>query len=154
MAGRNMFAAMAVADVAVQMGPRNTRRVVTAGIVLGLICLIVLVIIHLPKHSGSSSPKSAAQMRFHNSPAAARIKANTWNLIAGMTRQQVRHLVGAPATVDGSYWTYPPYVVTGEGPTFRSTDTLCFYGNIYEYKTSVVKLWEGGMWQTPPPPRP
>jgi hypothetical protein len=135
------------------MGPRNRRRLIGSGMIVVVVIGLIVLLSHLPKHSGSS-PTSAAQPRFRNSPAAARYEANYQRLIAGMTKKQVLRLMGPPATIVGGCWTYPPYVEAGAGPmynqTIRSVAHLCFWGDIFETKMTVDKLWQGGRWQTPP----
>ena len=147
---------MAVAPVAVEIGPRNKRRLMTGTVVLTVLGASVagLLVTRPPGHPGSTSPARSGQSA---SPSA--------RLVFGMSPQQVRHITGEPVRTQGGCWFFQP-TKTGMvrsisvQPAFatalydaRTTGELklCFIGGAYSY--SYLRLfipsrheWEWTAW--------
>jgi hypothetical protein len=121
------------------MGPRTRRRLAYAAAVLAVLALAVAGIALFSGSRHSAPRLSAAE----STPASRRYFANRLKLTYGMTRQQIRHLVGPPAKVIGSCWRYPRYTVTGLGKTYTTADGLCFYDGHY----SSQQFWMNGKWE-------
>jgi hypothetical protein len=129
-------ALVAVADVAVELGPRNRRRLAAAGSTLAVIAALVAYasLTHWPGGSGAGS-----------SARSTHAGAATANLVFGMTRQQVQHLTGRPTATRGSCWLFRPTAtgMVGSISVWPSWATkpydarvmgdleLCFVGNAY-----------------------
>lgn len=124
------------------MGPRNRRRLVAAGITLGLVAAFAVGGVWL----GHSSHSATSGKSVNESPAAILYSANRSKVVFGMTHQQVRRLVGPPAKVVGNCWQYPPYNFSFRGKNHITADRLCFYGDRY----TVEHFETNGKWGDPP----
>lgn len=139
-----MFSAMAVADVVLEMGPRNRRRVTKAGIGLAMVLAVVAVVLVTRPSNHSGPAVSAPQL--HVPPAIARLNANRSKVVFGLTKQQVRHLIGPPTRIVGNCWHYPLYEFTfqpGDKPV-RTGDGFCFVFGVY----NTHEFWQNGKWWT------
>lgn len=152
-----MFARVTVAPVAVQMGPRNTRRLTAGAIAVGvagaIAALLLLLFDRTPVHPSATSATRPAE------------QASSARLVFGMTEQQVRRLTGRPARTQGSCWLFHPTNMGMVGsisvqPAFaraaynaRTTGDLelCFasgafsYGELHVYDEQHHK-WVWGAW--------
>lgn len=132
------------------IGPRTRRRLGATGAALGVLALLGAGGALLAR----APHRSAPNLDVASTAAAIRYETKRSKLIFGMTRRQVRRLVGPPMRVVGNCWQYPPYAETG-GPnakTIVTADRLCFaFGR---YATS--EFWWNGKWREPgttyPPP--
>jgi hypothetical protein len=87
---------MAVAPVAVEMGPRNRRRLTTGGAIVGLLAALAgVLLIHSPSHSTPAVSTRPTQVN----PAAP-------SFPYGMTQRQVQGIVGRPTTIHDSCWDF------------------------------------------------
>jgi len=87
-----------VADVAVEMGPRNERRLITGGIALAVIAALVLGAMRLTR--STSTPGAGLSARSaHSSPLT---------LVFGATPKHILHVAGRPTTIEGRCWIYRP----------------------------------------------
>jgi hypothetical protein len=128
---------MAVADLGVAMGPRNTRRLVSGAVVFGTAVAVIagLQLVLSPRHSTQLPTRSTVP----------RVSAPTTHLIYGMTRAQVHRLTGDPTQTQGDCWLFHPTRTGMVGsisvvPSFSTTPfdrrttgdlKLCFLGGIY-----------------------
>jgi hypothetical protein len=129
---------MAVADVAVQMGPRNRRRTAQGGIALGVIAAIVLIVSLSHAKNQAAAPAQPA----HASQAVARFEKNAKHLVFGMTKRQVQHIAGLPATVTGRCWLYRPRSGTVASLPVRTVGSLSMGqpGSIAARTADILKL--------------
>ncbi|HZP73417.1 MAG TPA: hypothetical protein VFA97_08585 [Gaiellaceae bacterium] len=133
----------AVADIAVQLGPRNRRRLTAGGIGLVAITILVLAVALLTRpasHSGSASPVGGQI----GHKGDWRFLAHSGQLAFGMTTHQVRTLVGPPSKTHGSCWEYQENLFRSDHGVNRTynAQSLCFYGGKY----SVNYLEMNGEW--------
>jgi hypothetical protein len=125
------------------MGPRNTRRLATAGIGLGVIGAIVAVVLLT---RSATHPQSN-----HRQIATIRAK-----LVAGMSAQQVLRLVGKPMTKRGRCWEYlekldPRLAAKG---VVRSDTGVCFFdGRVTDFTFQDYARRHGKLVPLPPPGR-
>ncbi|HZP73418.1 MAG TPA: hypothetical protein VFA97_08590 [Gaiellaceae bacterium] len=87
-----MAAFVAITDVAVEMGPRNRRRL-TVG-VIGLVAVAVLAVGLVRLTRSASNPGAGSTAH------AGRSAANTSNLTFGMSIKQVERLAGRPVKTE------------------------------------------------------
>jgi hypothetical protein len=144
---------MAVAPVAVELGPRNKRRLMTGTVMLGASVAALL----MTRPAGRPGSSSAAH--------SGRPAASSARLVFGMTPQRVRHITGEPVRTHGGCWFFQPTKTGTVGsisvqPAFatalydaRTTGQLelCFVGGVYSY--SYLRLfipsrhrWEWTAW--------
>lgn len=76
--------------------------------------------------------------------------ANSGKLVFGMTKQQVRRLVGPPSKVLGRCWLYEinrKFPANGRrtGPVTWNADKVCFEGGQYSERHSRMN----GIWDNP-----
>ena|SRR5581483_8728873 len=120
------------------MGPRKRRRVTAAIVGLGLIAAVVVGIVLLTGKGNSGRHTSG---RLHHVSYTIRYLpggdaqyiAHYHNLPYGLTKQQVRRLVGPPTKIANNCWQYPVHEVYSDGYT-EKTDKLCFYDGRYTQK--------------------
>jgi hypothetical protein len=137
-----------LSHLGVAMGPRNRRRLTTAGIGSAVIAAIVVAVwlTRSPGHSGSAlSGRSPEQSSASHAP----------KLTFGMTPQQVRRLTGNPTTTRGSCWLFRPEagivgsIVLGQrGSIARRSPgalKLCFYGGALS--TAYRHIRFNGRWE-------
>jgi hypothetical protein len=135
------------------LGPRNRRRLTGAAVGVGLIAAIAVGVVLLAGSGSSGRHKSGASgsRRLHYVPFTvhytpggdARYNARSKRLIFGLTKQQVRRLVGPPAKVVGNCWQYQVNAVYSDGYV-DSADRLCFYSGRYSQK---FVQGPGGVWK-------
>jgi hypothetical protein len=125
---------MAVADVAVSIGPRNQRRLARGAIVIGVAAAVVAAVLV------TRSPHS--QSALSGRSAESTVPANG-HLVFGMTPQQVRRLTGRPTIKQGSCWIFQAKAgMVGSVPLLPSGDRvpaalatselkLCFFAGVY-----------------------
>jgi hypothetical protein len=131
---------MAVAPVAVEMGPRNQRRLTASAITLAAVLVIVtsglwffggLPFTHSANHADSTvTPRHLTLV--------------TDSLVYGMSRQQVAHKIGQPEKVAGGCWQYPENKMDFVGQKINAV-RVCFLGNAYS--NDYVQL--DGKWRLP-----
>jgi hypothetical protein len=126
---------MAVADVAVQMGPRNTRRLTTGAIVVAAVAALGLFAARGTFIGGKHQSGQTASRHLKLIPD---------KLIYGMTRQQVLRRIGRPETIAGNCWQYPENLKNFVGQTVNAV-RLCFESNMYS--NDYMEL--DGKWRNP-----
>lgn len=147
------LAPLTATDVAVEMGPRNKRRLTTVTIVTGAaaaIALFGLWFSHgLPFANGTDHAKSSATVTRH-------LVLIPDSLVYGMTKQQVLHKIGKPEKVAGNCWQYHEGVQNFVGQTINAV-RVCFVGSVYStaYYEQIDGLWRdpSGSRHVIPPPR-
>jgi hypothetical protein len=131
---------MAVALVAVEMGSRNQRRLMTSVFTLTLVAALSLFGLWmfggLPFTHSSNQSGSAVQPRH--------LTLIPDKLVYGMTKQQVRQRVGAPEMVAGGCWQYRENVKNFVGQTINAV-RVCFLGNAYSNDYKEID----GKWRDP-----
>ena len=152
-------AAAAVPDVAVEMGPRNTRRLIGAGVALGVIAALVgafMLLTRSPNQSGSGVSVGSARGTDNNSASDTSLVHKIGNLSLGLSKQQVERSLGSPTKVVGNCWQYTvnerTYRISGgkkkfDGGTWNA-ERLCFGwpgGGELTSKQAEVD----GKWQSP-----
>jgi hypothetical protein len=92
---------VAAADVAVEMGPRNRRRLTTGGIVGGVVVAVAAAVLltQSPDNAGVSPGRSGQP---------STVAASQPEVVFGMTKQQVQRITGAPTSKEGSCWFFQP----------------------------------------------
>ena len=108
LAALRMFVPVAVANVAVQMGPRNTRRLINGEIALGVVAALVAAFVLLtrsPNPSGSGLSAGSSQGIGSRASATPMLDKLT-SVPLGTTKQQVRRRLGAPTKIVGKCWQY------------------------------------------------
>ncbi|HST14980.1 MAG TPA: hypothetical protein VLJ44_09055 [Gaiellaceae bacterium] len=146
---------MAVADVAVAMGPRNQRRVRNAALAAVVVIALLGLGFFLTHHSSSGSGAASKAAR-----QGASISRAT-HLVYGMTPQQVQHFAGRAQSVRGGCWYYMP-MLAKDGATrvgaltvgFPGTPSmssnqikLCFYSGVLSFEyTHVIVPGKGREW--------
>jgi hypothetical protein len=79
----------------------------------------------------------------HYTPGGdARYNAHSRRLVFGLTKQQVRRLVGPPAKVVGNCWQYDVHAVYSDGYV-DTADRVCFFYGRYSKK---LVQGAGGVW--------
>jgi hypothetical protein len=133
---------MAVADVAVAMGPRNQRRVVSGSIALALVAgVAALGHQFLPSsHPGSSSFAGLARV-----PAPMFV---TDRIVYGMTKAEVLRRIGPPTQSVGPCWQYDENEKIRGGENTLDAQRVCFLSGIYSYDYPKVD----GRWNDPTTP--
>ncbi|HZQ81079.1 MAG TPA: hypothetical protein VFB25_03770 [Gaiellaceae bacterium] len=127
---------MAVADVAVEMGPRNRRRAITAAIVVAAVAIVFW---------GGRSALVASKNHSNSGPVASRhLTLIPDNLTYGMTKQQMARRLGRPEKIAGNCWQYHEGVKDFVGQTVNAV-RLCFTSS--GYQVSYVEL--DGKWRYP-----
>lgn len=119
---------------------------------IGLIVAIVVWIVLLTggHNSGRHNSSKSGADRFHHVyfttryllGGNARYIAHSKRLSFGLTKQQVRRLVGPPAKIARNCWQYPVHRVDSNGYS-EKTDKLCFYDGRYSQK---YIQGNGGVW--------
>lgn len=125
-----------------RMGHRARRRL-TVGVVALLVAVAAVAgVVLLGGGSGSSGKRPGIS---YVGPTDARYDANRSSVVFGMTRAQVRKLVGPPTKVVGSCWQYQINEYTsfhGQHSTFNA-DRLCFLeGKYSDYHSEVNGRWD------------
>lgn len=157
-----MFAPMAVADVAVEMGPRNRRRVLRAAVVLAAIAALVVwgggggFLTGSGHHLGPSSSGSSGSSIGGGTVYAGTLFPLTQKLAYGMNARQVLRIDGHPTKIvrDQTGQTCWQYAVNQtynglRGPTTLNNVRVCFYGGLYTvYHYEFDGQWLG---YGPPP---
>ncbi len=128
-----MAVSVAVADVAVEMGPRNRRRLAAGGIVLVAIASLGVGLMQLTRSTSSHSAGSAIH--------TGRSAANTSNLIFGMTMKQVERVTGQPINTEttpyGRCLFYRPRASTVGSLALAEVGSLA-YGKDIAFKACFV----------------
>ena len=140
---------MAVADIAVAMGPRNRRRFTAGAIGLAVIAAGAAggLLTRSPDHSGSAV--SARSTRLTPPPSSA-------HLGFGLTARQVLRLTGAPTTTHGSCWFFRPKAgmvgsipIAPPGSSFPPASVgqfkVCFSSGVDAYAS--LQLFAQGQWR-------
>lgn len=150
---------MAVAPVAVEMGPRNTRRLITGATIVAVVgSVLAAMLLLLGRPNGHGAASSARTTRAVPAAPGAR-------LIFGMTQQQVRRSTGAPASTQGNCWLFHPSKTGVVGsisvqpafsrapydPSTTGDLKLCFAGGAFSYGFLRVldqqnHRWVWGAW--------
>jgi len=128
---------VAIADVAVEMGPRNTRRAIAAATFVAAVALLVgggALVTHLSSRSGSGTA----------TPRVLRL--NVDRLSYGMTKQQVQRSIGRPERIAGNCWQYPEKVKDFVGNTINAARVCFAFGNVY---SNQYYLELNGKWREP-----
>jgi hypothetical protein len=124
---------MAVADVAVQIGPRNTRRL-TAGAITLVVAVAIATAALLERPSTPAGPTLSSQSASHVAS-----KAETFfHLVYGLNRKQVLAKVGKPTKTVGNCWEYRLNVEIRGGQNLLNAMRLCFSGGGYAYSYSEI----------------
>jgi hypothetical protein len=141
---------MAVADVAVSLGPRNQRRLAKSAIVIGVIAAVVATVL-LTRSPQSQPPLSGR--------SAGGTAAANGRLVFGMTPPQVRRLTGRPKITQGSCWIYQAkagmvgsvsLLPSGERvPASLATSELklCFFAGVYSSASLRFFDRQNGVWR-------
>jgi hypothetical protein len=130
---------MALAPVAVEMGPRNRRRLTAGTVSVALIGATVASLLLLFDRSPGHPEFSSVRPATTHAPTA--------RLIFGMTEKQVRHRTGEPAAIQASCWVFHPNKTGMVGsvsvqPSFATTPyeasttgalKVCFSGGLFSY---------------------
>ncbi len=136
---------MAVAPVAVEMRPRNRRRLTTSAVVLGVGAVVVAFGLWL--FDGLRFTHSPAQS---DKPVQSRhLTLIPDNLSYGLTRQQVLHRLGRPDKIAGNCWQYPENKTNFVGQKINAV-RLCFLSNSYTIWYQELD----GKWRDPSSSRP
>ena len=151
-------ALVAVAPVAVEMGPRSRRRITTGAVTL--IATVAVVTLGLwffgglpfgdsANHSRSSEPIGRVITLIPQQP----------NMAYGMTKQQMVQRLGHPVKIDGQCWEYPENVKNFVGGLINAV-RLCFWNNQYQHWYMELDgkwradTYRGARVVIPPPTRP
>jgi hypothetical protein len=132
---------MAVAPVAVKMGPRNRRRLSGGVIGLGVFTAIVaaaFLLLRPPNHTGSASSTGSPQV-------AAAPTFVTDKIVYGMTKAQVLQRIGHATKTVGACWQYDENEKIRNGENFLNAQRVCFLSGIYSYDYSKID----GKWNYP-----
>lgn len=134
---------MAVATVAVEMGPRNKRRLTTGAATVAAVVAISalglwffggLPFVHSGNHSKSSTPVERVITLIPQRPG----------LPFGMTRQQMIHRLGQPEKIAGQCLQYPENIKDFGGGTMNAV-RMCFWGGQYQH----WYMERNGKWSDP-----
>jgi hypothetical protein len=134
---------MAVADVAVQIGPRNRRRLTNGAAGLVVIAAIAAVVL-LTRPSNHAGPALSTQSTGHVTSKTDKF----FQLVYGLSRQQVLRKVGQPTKTLGNCWEYRLNVEIRDGQNMLNALRLCFEGGGYSYQYSEID----GKWFYPTDP--
>jgi hypothetical protein len=131
---------MAVADVALALGPRNRRRLTRSAVtVVGIAAVVAVVLVtHPANHSGTSSSAGSARV-------SGRASSVTDKLVFGMTKGQVLGRVGEPTTRVGACWQYRENLEIRGGLDKLNAERVCFLGGNYSYSYPEID----GKWYSP-----
>jgi hypothetical protein len=117
------------------MGPRAKRRLVGALLSLVVIAAVVGLATLITRRSASGSPAGLRVGAHVVGTHDAQYYKNSTSLAFGMTKQEVRSLVGAPTRTDGRCWQYE---INVQYPANQSharfiwnADRVCFDGGRY-----------------------
>src|SRR4051794_16589916 len=94
---------MAVAPVAIEMGPRNRRRLSTGAIIVAVAASVATLLMLLFNRSPPHSNPARSTRTDHVLAAEA-----IGHLTFGMTQQQVQRLTGRPTSSQGNCWLFQP----------------------------------------------
>ena len=125
------------------IGPRARRRLIAVGAAVVVIAAIAIGFTLLTRSSDHGSPSGPKREVGPNGDK--RYVANSEQLVFGMTRSQVRKIVGPPTAVVGNCWDFrldEVIHVFGQSHPIDA-ERVCFYGG--KYSTHYTK-WEG-RWQ-------
>lgn len=135
------------------VGPRNRRRLTGLAVGVGLIAAIAVGAVLLAGSRSSGRHKSGVSgssslhyvpYSIHYTPGAdARYNAHSNRVVFGLTKQQVRRLVGPPTKIVGNCWQYQVNAVYSNGYV-DTADKLCFFGGRYSQK---FIQGPGGVWK-------
>lgn len=121
----------------------------TAGIALLAIALIALIVNWAGSgatnrsgsrvHCGSPRSRSAEVVEIKGRCV---LRLNVQKLTFGMTKQQVRHILGRPQLIAGECWQYPENVKDFFGDTINAV-RVCFSYNVYstQYYQELNGKW-------------
>jgi hypothetical protein len=132
---------VAIADVALAMGPRNRRRL--TGGAIGLVVLVasvaaIFLLLRPPNHPGSASSAGVPQL-------AAAPTFVTDKIVYGMSKAQVLHRIGHATKTVGACWQYDENEKIRNGENFLNAQRVCFLSGIYSYDYSKID----GKWNYP-----
>lgn len=149
--------------IAVEMGPRNRRRLIRAAVGLAVVGAFAagVLLTHSPNGPGPASPAAGSNKTGSASSASpqsvdpAQEMAITRSLVYGMTKQQVLRAVGRPTKIlrDPEGFTCWQYNVNKTYPNGARSVTLnavrvCFTYGVY----NTYHLEYDGQWQGYGPP--
>jgi hypothetical protein len=131
------------ADRAVEMGPRNRRRLTAGSSALVLVAALAFGVLQLTRSPGSPGSSGAAH-------STTSLKAG--HLVYGMTPRQVERLAGGePTTIRGDCWFYKPKAGMQDGKPIRMVGSLSMGdpGSIASRTADSLKLcfYGGGLSQ-------
>jgi hypothetical protein len=134
-----------VADVAVGMGPRNTRRLITSGVtvcaVVAICALLLWLFGGLPYVSSTDHSRSSTPVEH-----VITLIPQQAGLPYGMTKQQMLRRLGQPARIAGQCWQYPENIKDFSQPArLINAVRLCFYAG--QYQVWFVEI--DGTWRMP-----
>jgi hypothetical protein len=132
---------VAVADVALAIGPRNKRRLIGGAISLGVLAAIVaaaFLLLRPPNQTGSASSVGSPQV-------GAAPTFVTDKIVYGMTKAQVLHRIGRATKTVGACWQYDENEKIRDGQNFLNAQRVCFLSGIYSYDYSKID----GKWTYP-----
>lgn len=142
-------------DVAVEMGPRNRRRLTRSAIAFGIVAVITLFGIWL---SGGLTFLGRAQPALPKEGVIVLIPQRP-GMSYGMTPQQLLQRLGKPDKIAGKCWQYPENIKNfASPPQMINAVRLCFAFGMYNgwYK-EVDGKWRDPRYGTavviPPPTR-
>ena len=131
---------MSVAPVAVEMGPRNQRRLRTGAIILIVAAAVSVTALWV----GGGLPFVHSTNQLNSSVQPRHLTLIPDKLVYGMSKQQVRDRVGAPDKVAGGCWQYRENVKNFVGQTINAV-RVCFLGNAYSNDYRQID----GKWRDP-----
>jgi hypothetical protein len=112
------------------VGPRAQRRLRGGLISLAVIAAVVVAAVLLTSHAGSGSPAGLRGGGHVVGTSDRRYYKTSGKLVFGMTKQQVRRLVGPPTKTVGRCWEYAiniAYPANKNRAAFTwNADRLCF----------------------------
>jgi hypothetical protein len=123
---------IAVADVAVAMGPRNQRRVATSGLALGVIVVVAGAALLLRPSSNPGPAATNASTQAHTPTFV------TEQIVYGMSKAVVLRRIGKPTKIVGACWQYDENEKIRGGANFLNAERVCFLSGIYSYAYSEV----------------
>jgi hypothetical protein len=134
---------MAVAPVALEMGPRNSRRLTTSAVSLAAVAVISvsglwffggLPFVSSASHSNSSTPVERVIILIPQRPG----------LPFGMTKQQMIHRLGRPERIAGQCLQYSENIKDFVGGTINAV-RMCFWNGQYQH----WYMERNGTWRDP-----
>jgi hypothetical protein len=144
------------------LGPRNRRRLALGAGVAGVIVAVVVVAVVLTRPTSSSgrartlSSPGGGCVRLPDSIAMCGPTGPWGRVTFGMTRSQVRTLVGKPAATLGDCWRYPQPVskyLAAYG-VVKTVQEACFFGGTLSDTPSESYVRRHGklvLWHPPKP---